>query len=416
MRRRRTASPLRGKSATDWTARGIAAIFAIFIAYFSVLSSTAAVAVRANPLQAHALAPWDGAVAAAAAQAVFAAEPVAAPSSRAAILAREAILSDATASDAFTVLGFQSDLRGDRASTRRLFSYSLSISRRELRPRLWSVEEAVRRGDIRAALNNYDIALRTSPDATGILFPILTSALVQPRVRMHLHELLQRQPAWQRDFIAFAARNTKSPQAVAQFFTEGASRRMPVESGDQAAVVNSLASREMFPEAWEHYGRFRQGVTPGASRDEKFLLDENEPSVFDWVAVNLDGRSVTFAQGEGGADFSAPPSVSGAVLRQLQVLPAGMYRLAGESEGVDQPERSRPYWSLTCQNGVELGRVPVPNSTSSPSRFEGFFTVPPACTVQTLALQLRPSDLIGGVEGRIRNARLVLASDSRSGA
>ena len=132
-------------------------------------------------------------------------------------------------------------------------------------------------------------------------------------------------------------------------------------------------------------------------------------SVFDWQA-GADTRlsAAILRKGESALlDFSVPPSVGGVLVRQTQLLPPGNYRIEGRSQGIDQPERSQPYWTLTCKDGRELGRVALSNSNQNGGDFSGRFTVPERCEVQTLSLVARSTDDIMGVSGQIEKARLV---------
>lgn len=100
-------------------------------------------------------------------------------------------------------------------------------------------------------------------------------------------------------------------------------------------------------------------------------------------------------------DFTVSMGSGGTLLQQLQMLPAGNYVLEGHSIGIEQPARSRPYWTLRCQTGSEIGRVELPNSSQAGGRFQGAIRVPANCPVQVLALVARSTDDIGGVSGQI---------------
>jgi len=104
-----------------------------------------------------------------------------------------------------------------------------------------------------------------------------------------------------------------------------------------------------------------------------------------------------------GFDFSAPSGVGGPVLRQMQLLPPGKYRLSGRaSTGTGVADR--PYWVLTCA-GRELGRVPLAGGNGN-AAFRGELDVPADCSVQELTLVVRPSDALQGTSGRVVRVRL----------
>ena len=416
MPRRRRSSSSRQSSAPrrsrrGWLGRLALALGALTLGVLSVGGSLGQTLESADPLRALVLAPDNGLIIAAAAQQQFAMQPTADDDSKAARLARLALRKDPTAVEALTVLGLQAQLRNETERARELFQYSLLLSRRELRPQVWAIEEAVNRGDIAAALRSYDIALRTSREASDLLMPNLVAALSEPKVRAGLLEIMTSDPVWSEPFLYQVAASGIDPAGGVAFFREGRAVDMAVTDDLRAALTNALMAEGEIDEAWKYYSEFRRGAVRNRSRDPEFALNPDIRAVFDWMPSLEPGISSAILQeGEGGIlDFSLPPGSGGRLVQQTQLLPPGSYRLIGRSRAVDQPDRSRPYWTLVCQDGRELGRVEVPNSAASNGVFEGRLTVPGDCPVQTLALIARASDDITGVSGQIERALLAPA-------
>lgn len=395
----------------EWLIRGAMALGAVILGYISVSHALANVIVKADAASAHRLAPGDGRITAAFAAHSFSATPDSATDSEPALLAVKALRQDATAVDALNVLGLQAQLRSDEAAANRFFGYSVSLSRRELQPQLWAIEEAVARGDIERVLRNYDVALRTSRQAQTVLFPILASAIAQPRIRASLLPILHMDPVWMPSFLRYAASRGRDPLASAQLFREGTG--LPIEDADRARVVTRMAAQGLMDEAWAYYVTFRRAAAKDRSRDPRFELGMDTTSTFDWTIGNTPGLSASILKdGESGfLDFATPTSAGATVVSQTQLLPPGAYRLEGRSKGLDQPERSSPYWVLACRAGPELGRIAVPNSQRDGGRFSGSFIVPQNCPVQILSLVARASDRIAGVSGQISYLSLVPAND-----
>lgn len=406
-RRKEQATPTR--SSREWLQRGALALGLAILGYLGFVGSLAQVVAKADPASAHAMAPSDGVILAEFAQDAFTREMTSEPNSAPADLARRALLADPTATEALTVLGFQAQLRGETAKTDQIFLYSTALSRRELRPRVWAIEEAVERGDIASALRSYDIALRTSNDAATILFPTLVKALSEPRIQAALLPILATDPVWTEDFVAFAANSGTEPEGTIALLRKGRTIGLEAPDNVRASLVDTLMAQNKPSEAWNYYRTFRSADRRDQSRDPQFSLDVPVRTIFDWQ-VGRDPRlsAAILREGDKGLlDFSVPPSAGGELVSQLQLLPPGTYRIEGRSRGVNQPERSQPYWALTCQGGSELGRVPLTNSDQNGGRFTGRFTVPSGCGVQTLALIARPTDDIMGVSGQIESAQLV---------
>lgn len=392
--------------------RGVLATLAAALGFFSVSDTLANVVVKGDAAAAYSLAPWDGVIAANLAQTEMSTEPVSGRQSHLAQLAREAIILDATAVEALDVLGLQAQLRGETGVALNIFSQSMALSRRELRPQIWAIEEAVSRGDIDGALHQYDIALRTSRRGPDMLFPVLASAISEPKVRTALIRRLRAGPIWNERFITYVGRAQIDPVAAVSFFREGERLGLPIKDSDRTAVVNALARRGKIELAWDYYSTFRSADN-NRSRDAKFTSNIEAPAVFDWTPHNAPGISGIIQQGRDGGvvDFSAAPSVGGVVLEQLQVLAPGRYSFESTVEDLEQPERSKPYWVLSCQSGQEIGRIPLPNAQSTQKRVTGSFNLPSGCSVQTLALVLRSSDEVSGVSGRVISAQIVPVND-----
>lgn len=397
------------RSATEWGIRGLLAVIIAVLGYASVSRSLAAVLQNDNPEQALRLAPRDGRVLATFSRTLIGMNATADERARASGVARRALSEDPTAIGALTTLGLDAQLAGNISIARRLFIYSEHLSRRDIPTQLWEIEDAVSRGDIDTALTHYDTALRVSHTAPDLLFPVLASAISDPAIRLATVRTLARRPEWTNNFITYISGKGADPRSTAILFRELRRAGVPIAGESAIALINLLISHGAVDDAWSFYASTHPGVERNRSRDPHFDAGVFGLSPFDWRSADQASISASVQHGDMGnlLDFSAPSSVEGAVLQQLQLLPAGLYRLAGHSIGVDQPEVSRPYWTLTCPDGHELGHVDVTNSNENHGNFEGDLSVPATCPVQTLTLMVRPSEAVSGVTGQIDRVQLV---------
>jgi hypothetical protein len=398
----RHARPPR-RSPLEWGVRLIATGLVGWVGYLS-LSQSLAVALSPRRIErAYDLAPGNGSIAALLSEKLSGPEGTLADRDRATRLARTALKNDPTAVKAVATLGMNAAIRGDHASAKRLFSYSQTLSRRDLRTQLWAIENAVASGDVAGALRHYDIALRTKKDAPHLLYPVLAGALADPQVQSELVDTLVRKPLWASSFVDYAAAGNSDPKAAAIVLQKLHRARFPVSEFASNSVISALLADKQYGAAWSLYSAVRPGAEIRKSRDARFAALIQNPSPFDWVPTSEAGISAVIQPGPHGGifDFAAPPSVGGTLLRQLQMLPVGEYVLQGHSTGIEQPSGSRPYWTLSCHGGRELGRLEVPNSSQSGGQFTGYFTVPVGCPVQILAFNARPSSEITGATGQI---------------
>jgi len=389
----------------------LAAVAAV-LGYVCATQALAQTLALRNAERAHRLAPGNGQIAARLALSLVGAEATAADRKRADMIARGALLQDATAVAAVTTLGINAQVRGEQAPAERLFAYSQKLSRRQLQTQLWAIEHAVARDDVAGALQHYDIALRTSPTSASLLFPVLALATADPQIRTALTKTLAAKPSWSEWFISHVATHSPEPRSTAALFLELRRAGVAVPKSADTAVINALIDSDFVDEAWRYYASLTPAADRRISRDPRFVADTTTPSLFDWVPVNDASVTTSIQPSEKGGvfDFAAPASIGGALLRQLQLLPPGTYQITGRSSEIDQEERAQPYWLLSCrQDGRELGRVSLPNSAQDAGRFLGNFTVPADCPVQMLTLIARPSDAVAGLSGQISFAQLAPA-------
>ena len=393
----------RRRSVKEWSIRLLLAGAAGWIGYLSVTQSLAVALPDSQLERAYSLAPNNGRVAGRLSEQISAQEATPADRARAVRLANAALRHDPTAVEAVVTLGFDAWLRDDLTSARRLFTYSQVLTRRDLRTQLWAIEDAVARGDIDGALKHYDIALRTEKTAPGLLYPVLSGAIIDPAVRTKLVETLARKPLWADSFVDFAASNSFDHQATAALFRKLQRAQFPVSERANSTLIKAMVAKQQLDDAWSFYSTIREGVDRHQSRDPRFTAMLESPSLFDWVPVNGTGISTAIQPNTKGGvfDFAVSPSTGGLLLQQLQFLPAGEYVLQGHSTGIDQSSDARPYWALSCHGGKELGRLNIPNSSRAGGNFTGRFIVPAACPTQVLAFVARSSSEITGVAGQI---------------
>lgn len=396
------------RSPREWIIRGTLAALAAVLGYFSVTFSLAQSVMAGDPALAYQLAPYEGRITARLASSLIDEGADAKIQDRADRLARAALRTEPTAVVAVSTLGLNAQLRLDTQAARRFFAYAQTLSRRDPKTQLWAIEDAVARNDIPDALRQYDITLRTRPQLVSLLYPILASASADPAIRGELVRTLGAKPRWSDSFVTYAARAGTDPASAAQLFVALQQARVALPAGAQATVVNRLLNANRLDEAWRYYALIRPKADRAQSRDPGFSTSGENPTMLDWTPINTDGM-VAYTQ-DNAFHFTVPASVGGPVLQQMQLLPPSIYRLAGQSVGIDDDERARPYWALRCgAGGRELGRVVLPNSAENRGRFSGEFSVPADCPSQALVLVARPTDKLGGYDAQLQQVELVPA-------
>jgi hypothetical protein len=322
-------------------------------------------------------------------------------------LARQALLAEPLSVPAVATLGINAAI-ANRPETASILAHSDRLSRRDLRTRLWMIEDAAAREDTKGTLRHYDLALRTSRAAPELLFPVLARAIEDTEIRRELVPMLAAKPAWGESFIADLLGRDGDPRAMVALFQSLRNAGAPVSDNANARIVDRLLNAAYLDEAWRYYAAVRPNVDRRRSRDPDFALS-GPPTPLDWTIVPGDpalAGSIQNGQSNGVFDFAAPPNIGGIVLQQGQLLPAGTYRIDGTSLNLQQARTSLPYWALSCADGRELGRVEMNNSDTNQGRFSGRFVVPSDCPLQFLRLVLRPTGDIAGISGQVDRVEL----------
>jgi hypothetical protein len=402
---------IRHASPFTWAGRAVLALSALAAAYFAGAQSLATAMGRGHEGQAYALAPWDAQITGRYARSIISAAPGPSASSRAHVLARKALTHEATAIDAIVALGIEAQLRGDVGTARTFFGFAKILSRRDLQTQLWLIEDAVSRGDVPHALQQYDITLRTSKSARDILFPILTSAIADPAITDATARTLARKPRWTPDFIYYVAKQGTDPVAVAGLFARLRRLGVPVSDAANAALIEELIGKRLYLQAWSVYAGSRSGSSRLRSRDPHFANNQGSRSAFDWQLFSDDGVSTAIERGDNGnvLTFSTTSGAAGLLARQLQLLPSGSYVVGGRSAKIDLPQEARPFVQLNCLDGRPLGKSDLPNSNQHGGAFQVHLIVPKDCPVQFLSLIARPYDMGSRIEGEVSEIALLPA-------
>jgi len=310
---------------------------------------------------------------------------------RAGDIARQAIRRDPLSSNAYAILALAR--AEDNASAARAMAYSASLSRRNLIPQLWFIEEAVRRNDIGRALHHYDIALRTSSRAPEILFPILAQAVREEALASALARLLARDPSWKRDFLLHAITNAPDVGAIGDLSLRSASIGHPFEPSLDSLLIGRLVNAGAFEPAFRLY---RRTIAPGDSalvRNGGFERADDS-TVFDWLLVDEGDLWARRAPGDTGLrlEFGAGGSRGGSVARQVLLLAPGVYRLQAEAGSLAGAGELAPALIMECAtaSGQQLLRAPLTTPDRGRSRLNATVSVPGSgCAAQRLRLELR---------------------------
>ena len=239
---------------------------------------------------------------------------------------------------------------------------------RDLQTHLWAIERDVARADTDAALREYDLALRTSPSARDLLFPVLAAAVAEPTVARTLLRRLAAGPAWRSDFLSYMATEPRvAPAQGARFLVEARAGGAVAAPAEVATLAARALDAGDLDTAWRAYRLVRPDADVRLVRDPTFAALSDTPAVFDWTPSNEGGivaRSVV-QDGVSRLEFEAEPGTAGAAIEQLERLSPGRYRLTVDAGPLS--DGGEMAWTLSCRGGSELARIALSGGAASRS-------------------------------------------------
>ena len=304
--------------------------------------------------------------------------------------ATRAIARDPTSATALTALGLVSPPPRDG----RLIRTSQGLSRRSLYAQLWLIEDAVRREQVPEALQHYDIALRTSRQAPGLLFGVLVAAADDPTLLQPLAARLSLRPVWGPLYLQQLAQSGKDLNNIAWLLATLRARRVDVGDPALAAIWPRLTTANAFEAAWRIYAAGNPQARRVAVRS---LTPAGSPSPFDWNPGAPEAASTQVV--DGGLAFSPVADGGGVAARQMLMLPPGRHVIDFSVRDYAVDSGTPAFIRVSCaRTDAEFARIALPVGTARRSLA---FTVPAACGAQWLTLNVPPDELPNGTGGTV---------------
>jgi hypothetical protein len=318
-------------------------------------------------------------------------------------LAHAALYEQALNPRAMRVFAFANAGSWDQAKQRRAIDLAYRGSRRDAGIYLWRIEDSVARDNIPEVLANYDLSLMTTSETSAFLFPLLTNALEDARIREAFVPYLKRNPAWLKGFIGFAISNSTNPAHVSE--TILLAHGLPKDAGFQA-LEQSLLGKLVDTGHLDEAKAFVLGVEP---KDKALLTSiaitdaqtAIRSPVLAWTAIG--SASAGASLGQSGVNDKTSMRVFAAsgdrqiVARKLLYLNAGNYQLEVGYGEIQAPRGAAINWYLRCL-GKDDTTLPWTSGPTTPLRGASYrvsLTVPTGCATQALEIEM-----IGGQEQR----------------
>jgi tetratricopeptide (TPR) repeat protein len=320
-------------------------------------------------------------------------------------LAEAALDEQALNPRALRLLGYYAEIQGKRAQAEQYVRMAAKLSRRETGAQMWLIEANARKNDTRQTLIHYDIALRTKPDSSAILFPRLLSAIEDRDIRTALKPYIRANNIWANQFLIFANVNSKNLPALTDLIVEtGGLPAGKASQNQELVLLQRLVHDQFFSDARRLFlsmeGAKAARLT-SAAFDADDRVDRFGPMV--WQLVNDPDAGAGLLAANGGSapmlSVYANSATTRVVATKLLYLSAGEYTFSAKLASLNRGDGGYLVWQMRCVS--DASRDPFWKLTGSGMSQKSALAITAGCKVQQLEVVASGGNGRDGLEAAI---------------
>lgn len=291
------------------------------------------------------------------------------------------------------------------------------LSRRHVGGQMMLADQAMRAKRHQAAISHIDRALRTKPEITPQVFPMLAEALRYPDFRTYLGQSLNGSVPWRDAFLAYAAAQPYAQSGTAQLILglpalkDSTDFRLAVRS--LALGLGSSGQTDLLRRLYMHVPAASAGLKTRATAEtfSNFALVEGAPPIaWDVGEDTTNGALVSAGSKPGSVNINgwAESGYGGAVATKFVWLRAGRWALRYTGIGEAGGGGASAIWDVGCvtSRGITPLTTSVDIFAAGGSRSLGF-AVPATCSVARVQLTVRGAQSGGASQIDLKNVHLV---------
>jgi hypothetical protein len=319
-------------------------------------------------------------------------------------LARRALDRSPLEVGAVRLLALTAQRQGDENRAAQLMTIAGQRSARDGPAQAWLFDYWFKRRDWPRAFAHVDLLLRTHPQVTKQLAPVLMDAVVNdPAARKALTVRLEGAPFWRVEFLSSLAQSGADPSPLLAILTDLNRANAKLSDTELEEVLVPLVNRHLYDEA---YLTWTQSLPPKALSALGNIYDADFDGLpgaapFNWVLHQPNGGAVEITAAPSGARRRAlavhlydPPTQPLAV--QLINLPPGRYVLSARSLS-DGGGATGLSWTVRCDGGAVIARLsPAGRAGIWTGGSAAFETPQSGCSAQWLELIAEPGATFQG--------------------
>lgn len=382
-RRRPSSKPIFQIERRQLILLGVLALFSVLMMFLVVPKTIANITRVDNPAMALRWDSGNGIAQSRYADALYVANPEKPDKGAIRSHALDAIRAEPLSPQAMRILAFLDDATPATAIARKRIGISDKLSRRDIGARLWMIEEAVQRDDLTAALNHYDIALRTSQDSTPLLLETLSNALADDRMIEPVGKIFAGNPPWFSEFYSGFLRSKNGPaqRNFVRILAANPKIVRNIPAPVRTLLLRPLVGNGQFAAATIYRQLLGDPAPKGQILVSPSFANISQYQPFDWDLTG-DARGSVSIVGSGGFQIEVNDGVQVSIMRQLVRLPQGKYRLIAKGRNLAPDQGGNAYWLVQCArtpNAVVATLAFDPRSGDTQTIARDFAITQPRC-------------------------------------
>jgi hypothetical protein len=278
-----------------------------------------------------------------------------------------------------------------RGAARRSLQESLAV--------FWMMRDSYRNKNYPEAMRYADILLRTRPQLSRYVYPMLGRMAEIGTASVELKRVLADSPPWRTEFFTALPDNVSDARTPLELLLSLRDTATPPTDAERRAYLAALVQHKLYELAYYSWLQFLpqdQLSKTGRLFNGNFALPPSGLP-FDWVYSKGAGVNLKFGQksdregkpalliefGPGRVDFSSG-------LKQLVLLPPGNYKFEGKYKPDLVSERGL-LWSITCADATDPAGVSTTMNGAGAAwkDIDVAFTIPhEGCPAQYVSLKL----------------------------
>lgn len=313
--------------------------------------------------------------------------------------AESALMSEPLSAQAFRVLGQIADAGRDDAAAYKFMHAAGRLSLHAEFAGYWMLRASARARDYKSAVYYADVLLRTDPQSSRFVVPVLAGIIQNKDGAALVEKVLASNPPWRTDFIATLPNDVTDVRTPLNLLLSLRQDPSPPKTTDIVPYLNFLVAHKFYGLA---YYTWLQFLSPNELRHVGFLFNGNfdgalSGAPFDWNIIQGTGVTIDVVPRPDKADRHALMvdfefgRVDYHSVTELVMLAPGTYQFNGQYQGNLLGPRGLK-WRVVCANGkiTSGGESPMITGVTQGWRNVAFtFTVPPQdCTAQYVRLDL----------------------------